>query len=223
MNRIIGVRLVLVGIALILAAWPARAQDKVTPDEALKRLKEGHARFLAGTPKEKYIEENKWNELKEKQRPIATVLACSDSRADPVIIFDKNLGELFKIRVAGNVTDPIILGSIEYSVAVLQTPLIVLLGHTRCGAVEAALAGKELPSDNLKQLIAKVYVGQDLPKDKQAALNAAIRANVLHHTAQLTKQSKIISELAASGRIKIVAGVYSLQTGEVEWLELPKK
>jgi carbonic anhydrase len=100
---------------------------------------------------------------------------------------------------------------------------VVVLGHTSCGAVAAALKGKEQPSDNLKRLIAMVHTGDDLPKDKDAALAAAIRNNVLYQTQLLTKRSKIIEEFAGSGRVKIVPAVYDLKTGVVTWLELPKK
>jgi carbonic anhydrase len=130
---------------------------------------------------------------------------------------------LFVVRVAGNVGGPAVYASIEYALAELKTPLIVVLGHTSCGAVGAALKGKEQPPDNLKQLISLIYTGDDLPKDKGAALDAAIRNNVLRQTQLLTKQSKIIQDFADSGRVKIVPAVYDLKTGVVNWMEPPKK
>ncbi len=101
--------------------------------------------------------------------------------------------------------------SIEYALAELKTPLIVVLGHTNCGAVGAALKGKEQPSDNLKLLVSLIHTGGDLPKDKDAALDAAVRNNVQHQTQLLTKQSKIIKDFADSGRVKVVPAVYDLE------------
>src|SRR5260370_31247201 len=136
-----------------------------TPEEALKRLKEGNARFGADMPKEAEVGSKKRIELAQGQRPIAVVLTCADSRAAPEIIFDKRLGVLFVIRVAGNVGGPEVYASIEYALAELKTPLIVVLGHTNCGAVAAALKGKEQPSDNLKHLISLIHTGGDLPME----------------------------------------------------------
>ncbi|MBI3408270.1 MAG: hypothetical protein HY040_07925, partial [Planctomycetes bacterium] len=166
---------------------PLFAQDSApTPDEALKLLKEGNARFASDMPREAELGSKRRIELAQRQRPIAVVLTCSDSRAAPEIIFDKRLGMLFVIRVAGNVTGPEVYGSIEYALAELKAPLIVVLGHTNCGAVGAALKGKEQPSDNLKQLINLIHPGKDLPKEKDAALEAAVRNNIIYHT-QLLK------------------------------------
>ncbi len=194
-----------------------------TADEALKRLKEGNARFVADTPKEAVLGSKKRIELAQGQRPIAVILTCADSRAAPEIVFDKGLGVLFVIRVAGNVGGPEVYASIEYALAELKTPLIVVLGHTNCGAVGAALKDKEQPSENLKQLVGLIHTGSDLPKDKDAALDAAVRNNVQHQTQLLTKQSKIIQDFADSGRVKIVPAVYDLKSGAVNWLEMPGK
>jgi carbonic anhydrase len=194
-----------------------------TPDEALKRLKEGNARFVADMPKDAEVGSKKRIELSQGQKPIAVILTCADSRAAPEIVFDKGLGVLFVIRVAGNVTGPEVYASIEYALAELKTPLIVVLGHTSCGAVGAALKGKEQPSDNLKQLISLIHTGDDLPKDKDAALDVAVRNNVQYQTQLLTQKSKIIQDFADSGKVKIVPAVYDLKTGVVHWLELPKK
>jgi len=220
------------GLAAVFRLWlsgdePASAQPApqtvLTPDAALQRLKDGNARFVSDMLKEAEVPSKKRVELAQGQRPVAVILTCSDSRAAPEYIFDKGLGMLFVIRVAGNVGGPEVYASIEYAIAELKAPLIVVLGHTRCGAVEAALKGKEQPSDNLKQLIGLIYTGQELPKDKDAALDAAIRNNVQHQTQLLTKQSRIIRDFASSGRVRIVPAVYDLKTGVVTWLETPKK
>jgi carbonic anhydrase len=210
---------------LLLASTllPAAAEEKaLTPEAALQRLKDGNARFAADKPTVKDLGTKRRIELTEKQQPFAVVLTCSDSRVVPEFIFDAGLADVFTISLAGNVTGPSVIASMEYAVGELKTPLIAVVGHTNCGAVDAALKGKELPSDNLKHLIGLIHLGDSLPKDKQAAREAAVRANVLYHTKELTRQSTILKDFAAAGRIKIVAGVYVLKTGAVEWLELPK-
>jgi carbonic anhydrase len=200
---------------------PAEAMP--TPDEALKRLKEGNARFVADMPKEAELGSKKRIELAQGQKPIAVILTCADSRAAPEIVFDKGLGMLFVLRVAGNVGGPEVYASMEYALAELKTPLIVVLGHSSCGAVAAALKGKEQPSENLKQLISLIHTGDNLPREKDAALDTAVHNNVYHQTRLLTQKSKIIQDFADNGRVKIASAVYDLKTGVVEWPELPKK
>jgi carbonic anhydrase len=210
---------------LLLADEPVKVKPDAgpTPDEALKLLKEGNARFVADKLKEADLPSKKRIELAQGQRPIAAILTCSDSRAAPEIVFDKGLGVLFVIRVAGNIGGPEVYASIEYAIAELKTPLIVVLGHSKCGAVETALKGKDLPSDNLKQLIGLIHTGDNLPKEKDAALDTAIRNNIQYQTQLLTKKSKIIEEFVSSERVKIVPAVYDLKSGVVTWLEQPKK
>src|SRR5262245_53811593 len=162
-------RLLSLGTIILLPSFVSAQDTAVTPDEALKLLKEGNARFARDMPKEAELGSKRRIELAKGQKPVAVVLTCSDSRAAPEIIFDKGLGKLFVIRVAGNVGGPEVYASIEYALAELRTPLVVVLGHTSCGAVEAAVKGKDQPSANLKQLIGLIHTG-DLPKAKEAAL-----------------------------------------------------
>ncbi len=196
-------------------------QASPTPDETLRRLKEGNGRFVADMPDMAEPASKKRIQLSGGQRPIAVVLTCADSRVAPEIVFDNGLGMLFVIRVAGNVGGPAVYASMEYALAELKTPLIVVLGHTSCGAVAAALKGKEPPSDNLKHLISLIHTDGDLPK--ATTLDTAVRNNVQHQTQLLTKHSSIIRDFAASGRIKVVPAVYDLKTGVVNWLEPPRK
>lgn len=200
------------------------AQDKgPTAEDALQRLKQGNARFAADKlDQKKDLGAKRRGDLAKGQKPFAVILACADSRVAPELIFDQGLGELFVVRVAGNVTDPAILGSIEYAVEHLKAPLIVVVGHEKCGAVDAALSGGELHG-NLAKLIKEVQPGKDLPKDKEAALAAGVKNNVLEQTARLTQQSAILKDFASSKRIQIAAGVYSLNTGTVEWLDSSKR
>jgi carbonic anhydrase len=192
--------------------------EKVLPEVALKRLQDGNARFVADQlpPRDPFPMQRA--KTAAGQHPFAVILTCADSRVAPELIFNQQLGDIFVVRVAGNVSTPDMLGSMEYAVEHLGPTLIVVLGHTSCGAVKAALSGDKLEG-NLESLIKRVDVGKDLPKDKAAALDPAIKNNVLHQAQLLSKDSSVLKEFAATQRIRIVSGVYSLQSGKVEWLE----
>lgn len=216
-------RNLIVGLASYFAivAFPAQGpaqQDGPTPDEALKRLKEGNTRFVADKLKEAKPPSRQRLVTAEKQKPIAIILTCADSRTAPEYIFDKGIGVLFVVRVAGNVGGPEVYASMEYAAGVLQAPLVVVLGHSNCGAVEAVMKGKDLPTENLKNLIRLIRTG-DNPKD----LDAAIHNNVLAQTEQVTKQSALLKDLESTGRIRIVPAVYDLKSGEVRWLKLKRQ
>ena len=181
---------------------------KTDSQKALELLKEGNARFISGTltPKDNYAElrEN----LSSGQQPFAVVLCCSDSRVAPEIIFDQKLGDLFVIRNAGNVVDEDVLGSIEYAVEHLETPLVVVLGHSCCGAITATCQDGDLPGHIL-----------DIAKRIKPSVNAnfCIDDNARCHArrmAQLIEKDEIVHHIGA----KVVAAFYSLQSGKVEWL-----
>ena len=190
-----------------------------TPNAAWQRLKEGNARFAADRPASKDLGTKRRAELAQAQRPFAVVLACADSRVVPEVLFDQGLGDLFVVRVAGNIAAPSELASIQYAVAYLHVPLVVVLGHEKCGAVQAAVESKPLPGQ-LGWLVKQIFPGKNPPPEKAAALEAAIRANALHQAIVL-RQSPELKELVASKRVQIVAGEYSLATGRVTWLEQP--
>jgi carbonic anhydrase len=214
------IRILVLGLASYLAfgGLLASAQEAaLSPDEALKRLKDGNARFVADNLKEATPPSRQRQATAEKQQPVAIVLACADSRTAPEYIFDKGIGLLFVVRVAGNVGGPEVYASMEYAAGVLKAPLVVVLGHSNCGAVDAVVKGKDLPTEHLKSLTRLVDIGKD-PKD----LSAAIHNNVLAQTQQITKQSALLKDLAATGRIKIVPAVYDLKSGEVRWLVLKR-
>jgi carbonic anhydrase len=216
------------GTALSLAALTGRlgpdhvaaAPDEQGPssEQAWQRLKAGNARFVDEMLERKDIGRTRRQELAQGQKPFAVVLTCADSRLTPEFIFNQGLGDLFVVRVAGNIAEPFILGSIEYAVEHLHVPLIVLLGHEKCGAVEAAL-GEEKPTGNLAKLVGEIDVGKDLPAGKEAALAAAIKNNVRHHARLLTERSDVIKEHVARDKVRIVSGVYQLATGKVEWVD----
>ena len=177
-------------------------------DKALDLLKSGNARFISGvlTPKDDYAELRE--QLSAGQHPFAVVLCCSDSRVAPEIIFDQKLGNLFVIRNAGNVVDEDVLGSIEYAVEHLETPLVVVLGHSSCGAVTATCQGGDLPGHIL-----------DLAKRIKPSIsaNCCINDNARRHArrmAQLIEEDEIVHHIGA----KVVAAFYDLQSGQVEWL-----
>jgi len=213
-------------ISLAAATWIGSAgllaQDAApTPDVALQRLKDGNDRFASDKPAARDIGGSRREKLAKGQRPFAIVLGCADSRVSPELVFDQGLGDLFVVRVAGNITDPALIGSIEFALQDLKAPLVVVLAHEECGAVKAALSGKPLPG-NLGELVKAVHVGKDLPPGKAEALAAAIRANALYQAEELARKSPVVRDFVAAGRARVVAGVYSLETGRIRWLEAPK-
>ena len=181
---------------------------KTDSKQALDLLKAGNARFVSGTlaPKDDYATLRE--QLSASQHPFAVVLCCSDSRVAPEIIFDQKLGDLFVIRNAGNIVDEEVLGSIEYAVEHLETPLVVILGHSCCGAVTATCQGGDLPGHIL-----------DLAKRIKPSINTncCIDDNARSHArrmAQMIEEDEIIQPVGA----KVVAAFYDLQSGTVEWL-----
>ena len=180
----------------------------IDSQQALDLLKEGNTRFVSGTltPKDDYAI------LREKlsagQHPFAVVLCCSDSRVAPEIIFDQKLGDLFVIRNAGNVVDEEVLGSIEYAVEHLETPLVVVMGHAACGAVTATYHGGDLPG-HIFDLAKRIK--------PSISINCCIDDNARRHAqrmAQLIEDDEIVHHVGT----KVVAAFYDLQSGKVEWL-----
>ena len=201
-------------------ATEAADQEKpaLTPDQAWQRLKAGNNRFVDEKMEKQDLGAKRRQELSKGQKPFAVVLTCADSRLTPEFIFNQGLGDIFVLRVAGNIADQFELGSIEYAVEHLHVPLVVLLGHEKCGAVEAAL-GTEKPAGNFGKLISEIDVGKDLPAGKDAALSAAVKNNARRQARLLTERSDIIKEHVAQKKVRIVYGVYQLATGKVEWFE----
>lgn len=205
-------------IALLTFVASVFGQDAPTADQALSRLKDGNARFASDKLANKNLGAERRAKLAKGQKPFAVILACADSRVAPEIIFDQGLGDLFVLRVAGNLTDPFVLGSIEYAVEHLHAPLIVVLGHSRCGAVDAALSKKDFPG-NLGKLIKNIHTGTDLPKNRAAALSSAIVNNANYQAGQLTERSEPLRDAVAQKKAKIVSGVYHLMSGNVQWID----
>ncbi len=195
----------------------------VTPDEALKKLMDGNKRFVEGKIAIENCGIERRQELTKGQNPFAIILGCSDSRVPPEHVFDQELGDIFIVRVAGNVADTIEIGSVEYAAEHLHVPLVVVMGHRSCGAVKATVAGGK-PEGNIGAIVKKitpaVNSAKKRAKEGDALLNAAIDDNAKLTAKTLTDKSAILKHLVESGKLKIVAGVYDLASGKVEMLDL---
>ncbi|MZR31638.1 carbonic anhydrase [Sneathiella sp. DP05] len=212
----------------MLAPWTAglafadkagELPNAIKPEAALKRLMEGNMRYAANTPNQRDFSAGR-AALAKSQYPIAAILSCADSRVSPELAFDQNPGDLFVMRVAGNVMSPNLLASLEYGVKILGTPLVMVLGHTNCGAVSAAISVLEdnavLPG-HLPGLISSIKPAVAAAQKSGAdnLLNNAIIENVRLQVEELKKSSPIVGEFYAGKKIDIVGGVYDLRTGKI--------
>ncbi|MCI0642477.1 MAG: carbonic anhydrase [Gemmataceae bacterium] len=192
-------------------------------DEALARLMEGNERFLRGEARSAAITRETLADLAKGQQPYATILGCSDSRVPPEWVFDAGLGELFVVRVAGNILAPEIAGSLQYAGSHLETPLFVVLGHEGCGAISAALAAKregEQFRSRVQLLLASIVPGLpdvDAQLTSEEQLSRAVESNV-RWTVRQVLDSPEGQARAAEGRMKIVGAVYEIETGRVRFL-----
>ncbi|CAH0350279.1 carbonic anhydrase [Sphingobium sp. CECT 9361] len=196
-----------------------------TPDEALQRLKDGNAAFMADKPVEADVSRDRRLELAQGQQPFATLVGCSDSRVGPEQLFGAGLGELFIVRTAGNNVDTAGMGSIEYSVMALGVPLIVVLGHEKCGAVAAAtdIVTKDARFPGsigrmVEPILPAVMAAQRAHPDGDL-VEHAVEENVRRMVERLQEYSEpMLLEPQQRGELKVVGAVYSLSTGEVRWL-----
>jgi len=196
--------------------------------EALQALKEGNRRYALGN--QQTLDGNaRRKELLEGQAPFATILGCSDSRVPAELVFDQGLGDLFVIRIAGNVVAPSQIGSVEFASEFFKTRLVVVLGHTQCGAVQATLdrhqGGLEARSHNLDAIVDRIsptvinlLKAQDRLEPEQL-MQAAVRANIQASVQRLSHGSPFLESLVKSGELLIVGAEYSLETGVGEFLE----
>ena len=205
-------------IALTLTGASYQDKPNLTPESVIAELKTGNAHHVRHQYKHPHDTLSRQRELVSGQHPHAEVLSCADSRVPPEIIFDQGLGDLFIVRVAGNVASDTEIGSLEYGAEHLHIPLVVVLGHESCGAVTAAVQGGEA-SGHLASIISLIKPAVDkshgMPGDPVAN---AVRNNVQLVVQQLRSSTPVLSELVAHGKLQIIGGVYSLQTGEVTWL-----
>jgi carbonic anhydrase len=196
---------------------------EVTADEAMARLIKGNERFLRGKAPRAAIRRASFTDLAKGQQPYATILGCSDSRVPPEWIFDAGLGELFVIRVAGNILSPEIAGSLQYAGSHLHTPLFVVLGHEGCGAIAAALASKfegARHKSRIQILVDSIVLG--LPKfgprvSAADRLARAVESNV-RRTVRRIEESPEGQARRVEGRMKIVGAIYEIASGRVRWL-----
>jgi carbonic anhydrase len=190
----------------------------ITADEALKILIEGNRRYSDGKAEHPHQSSQRRSEVLSVPHPVAALLSCADSRVPPEICFDQGIGDLFVIRTAGNIVDDLVLGSIEFGVKVFDIPLVVVLGHTRCGAVMAAVDGSETPGHVGKIVAAirpAIELSKDLPGD--AVFNATV-ANVRQMVDQIITSQPVLAQMVHSGQLKVVGGIYHLDSGLVDLL-----
>ncbi len=207
-------------IILLTSISTAYGQVKISPDEALLRLKEGNQRFINGKSTKPRQDFNRIKEVAAAQYPFATIVGCSDSRVPNEIIFDQGLGDLFIVRTAGQVSSYASWGSIEFAEEVLGTKLIVVLGHTQCGAVNAAVNLPEVPGHIITLINAiKPAVEKAKKSEPKNLLDAAIRENVAMQVEQLKGLEPVLAKRVREGSIKIIGGLYDLHTGKIEFFE----
>ena len=200
-------------------------------DDPLTLLKKGNQRFILNTPLNAHKDTERLQELIQGQSPRAVIISCSDSRVPPEIVFDQGLGDLFVVRTAGNVMGDYELGSVEYAADHLHTKLIVVLGHSSCGAVNATLdhySGGEhahpVPG-HIASIVKTIGEGNEVKeamanKEAEALDLRAVEANVISGVKQLRNCAPILNELYQSGAIQIVGAVYHIESGEVRYLDI---
>lgn len=197
-------------------------QDGLTPEHALDILKEGNERFVNNIKAHRNLLEQV-NDTSSGQFPFAAILSCIDSRTSAELIFDQGLGDIFSIRIAGNILNEDILGSMEFACKVAGSKLIVVLGHTKCGAIEGAC--NNIVMGNITNLLNKIKPAIELEKEtteNRTGNNLKFVQNVTANNVFITvqkirEQSSILHEMEAAGEIKIIGGLYDLDTGQVEF------
>lgn len=201
----------------------------ISADEALEKLKEGNRKFVAGEITID-LSLSQRAELAKDQEPFAIILGCSDSRVPAELVFNQGLGDLFVIRVAGNIVAPSQIGSVEFAAEQFGTPLVVVLGHSQCGAikatVESLMSPDQRPAGSLMSIVKRVAPSVEilmqtyLRDDMERLTKYAVRANVLASVNQLRHGSEVLEQLIAKNGLRVVGAEYSLETGEVDFFEL---
>jgi carbonic anhydrase len=202
----------------------------ISAREALERLQEGNGRFVTGVQNgDRLASQTRRHELPVDQEPCAIILGCSDARVPAEIVFDQGLGDLFVIRVAGNIVASSQIGSVEFAAERFGTPLVVVLGHSRCGAVSATLEElmrpRENQSRNLRSIVdrirpsVEVLLATDLRHDSDALVQHAIRANVRVSANHLRHGSEVLEQLIQRDGLLVVGAEYSLETGVVDFFD----
>lgn len=204
------------------AVFTPGTQAAMTPDQALQRLKDGNQRFVAG----RTVNCDLMKQVKETskgQAPFAVVVGCIDSRVPPELVFDQRIGDIFAARVAGNFVNTDIIGSIEFGTALAGAKLVVVLGHTECGAIKGAVDDAKL--GNLTAMLANIkpsidrlnYTGVRSSKDK-ALVQRVADQNARDAAANLLARSEVVRKLVADGKVKVVSAMHDIGTGQINWL-----
>jgi carbonic anhydrase len=210
--------------ALAAPAWGAGGGVAMSADEALARLKAGNERFMNDAPQYPHQgRERRALTFGQGQHPFAAVLGCADSRVPVELVFDQGIGDLFVVRVAGNVAQTDELGSLEYAVEHFEPPLLVVLGHTQCGAVAAVLDNAKV-GPHIAALVAPIKAAAAQAKADnpgaapEALLMAAVKANVFQAMADLLQKSAIVKAQVKAKKLRVIGALYEIDTGRVEWL-----
>lgn len=199
----------------------------ISSEEALNRLRKGNERFVSDSSifNNALSHKSRRHSLAEDQDPFAIILGCSDSRVSSEIVFDQGLGDLFVVRVAGNIVAPSQIGSIEFAVERFGARLVVVMGHSRCGAIQATLDSLRRPSEdqsrNLRSIIDRIRPSLellDMDQDPEITLQQAVRANIHSSVSQLQYESRILEQLIKESNLLILGAEYSLDTGIVNFL-----
>ena len=225
-GRVMGFVIGIVAACAIAAVAFGGMGSALTHDEALQKLMAGNKRFVSAkvTHRAKGLQAAR-ERLVAGQKPYAIILSCSDSRVPPEIVFDQTLGQIFVVRVAGNVSDPVVLGSIEYAVEHLGSPLIMVMGHEACGAVTAAFDAQGHGSGNIEAVVSPIEPAvrkakEGMPdKARPEQVEAAIDNNIDIQAEALTRDSPIVKDYVSRGKVRIVKAKYHLRHGEVTLLK----
>jgi carbonic anhydrase len=202
-------------LLMLAPAWGAEPAN-AGADEAMQRLKDGNERFAQGKATHQHQQADRRAEVAKGQKPLAVIVCCSDSRVGPEIIFDQGLGDIFVVRTAGNVVDDVGLGSIEYAVEHFGTPLLVVLGHNRCGAVSAAVSGGEVHG-HVRAVVEAIRPALETVRGRPGdPVENAVRANVRATVKRLEGAAPVLPARIKAGKLKIVGACYNLDTGRVE-------
>ncbi len=200
-------------------------RGEVSADKAIKLLREGNDRLVKGRVANPHTNKERRNEIVAAQHPIATVLSCADSRVPLERVFDAGFGDIFGVRVAGNTAaGDQVIGTVEYGVLHVGTNLVLVLGHSSCGAVKAALGHHKEKDTSIEGLIKSIQPAADMAKDKlgrlsgQELMEAAVERNVLQSMEDLLMKAPKLAQLVRDGKIKVVGGIYQLATNRVEWI-----
>ncbi len=211
----VGTGLVTAGIgSKLLFPEPAVADNNITPDEALNLLMQGNQRFTSGKSRHTNQSLANLRAVAKSQKPFAAILSCADSRVPSEIVFDRGFGDLFICRVAGNVVTAEETGSLEFGTLVLGSKVLMVIGHKKCGAVDATIKGAQVPGQ-IASLLDAIKPGiTNLNATKAAQLEAAVKANVVYQVGKI-KESPVISKLVEDGQLKVIGGYFDFDSGKV--------